>query len=61
MKNSNLLAFILGMITIGGISVFALSNTNHYRNSDGTPNFQALKSTANNNKLNAEMRDALMD
>lgn len=32
-----------------------------YLKSDGTPNFQKLKSTSNGNHLTAEMRDDLMD
>lgn len=59
MNKFNLLSFLLGAVAIWGIGVFALSS--NYLKSDGTPNFEALKSTANDNRLNAQMRDSLMD
>lgn len=59
MKKFNFLSFLLGVIAIWGISVFALSS--QYLKSDGTPDFQKLKSISNGNKLNAQMRDSLMD
>lgn len=59
MRKFNFLSFLIGVIAVGGVGAFALSS--QYLKSDGTPNFQELKSTANKNRLNAEMRDQLMD
>ncbi len=59
MKKFNFLSFLIGVIAVGGVGAFAL--TSQYLKSDGTPDFQKLKSTANENRLNAEMRDQLMD
>ena len=59
MRKFNFLSFLIGVIAVGGVGAFALSS--QYLKSDGTPNFQELKSTANENRLNAEMRDQLMD
>ena len=57
MRKFNFLSFLIGVIAVGGVGAFALSS--QYLKSDGTPNFQKLKSTANENRLNAEMRDQL--
>ena len=59
MRKFNFLSFLIGVIAVGGVGAFAL--TSQYLKSDGTPDFQKLKSTANSNQLNAEMRDQLMD
>ena len=59
MRKFNFLSFLIGVIAVGGVGAFAL--TSQYLKSDGTPDFQKLKSTANENRLNAEMRDQLMD
>ena len=61
MKKFNFLSFLIGIIAVGGVGAFAL--TSQYLKSDGTPDFQKLKSTypENNNRLSAEMRDQLMD
>lgn len=59
MNKFHFLSFILWAVAIWGIWAFALNS--NYLKSDGTPDFQALKSTSNDNRLNAEMRDALMD
>ena len=59
MRKFNFLSFLIGIIAVGGVGAFAL--TSQYLKSDGTPDFQKLKSTANENRLNAEMRDQLMD
>ncbi len=59
MRKFNFLSFLIGVIAVGGVGAFAL--TSQYLKSDGTPDFQKLKSTANENRLNAQMRDQLMD
>ncbi len=59
MRKFNFLSFLIGVIAVGGVGAFALSSK--YLKSDGTPNFQELKSTRNSNQLNSEMRDQLMD
>ena len=59
MNKFHFLSFLLWAVAIWGIWAFALNS--NYLKSDGTPDFQALKSTSNDNRLNAEMRDALMD
>lgn len=59
MRKFNFLSFLIGVIAVGGVGAFAL--TSQYLKSDETPDFQKLKSTANENRLNAEMRDQLMD
>ena len=59
MRKFNFLSFLIGVIAVGGVGAFALSS--QYLKSDGTPDFQKLKSTANENRLNAQMRDQLMD
>ena len=61
MRKFNFLSFLIGIIAVGGVGAFAL--TSQYLKSDGTPDFQKLKSTypENNNRLSAEMRDQLMD
>ena len=61
MNKFHFLSFLLWAVAIWGIWAFALNS--NYLKSDGTPDFQKLKSTypENNNRLSAEMRDALMD
>lgn len=61
MNKGNLFSFFLGVATIGLLGRGVFAATTSYLKTDGTPDFQKLKSTSNNNQLNSQMRNDLMD